>query len=113
MDGNLDLLKAIYNRVIKDFDLPAQSFELHTFVDAPAGSGLGTSSTLVVAVLGAFVQWLSFRWQSMTLPRWLILSKEKTFVLQAESKINMPQPLEDLTSWSFIPTTRSLSILLG
>ena len=59
MDGNLDLLKAIYNRVIKNFDLPAQSFELHTFVDAPAGSGLGTSSTLVVAVLGAFVQWLS------------------------------------------------------
>ena len=59
MDGNLDLLKAIYNRVIKDFDLPAQSFELHTIVDAPAGSGLGTSSTLVVAVLGAFVQWLS------------------------------------------------------
>ena len=59
MDGNLDLLKAIYNRVIKDFDLPAQSFELHTFVDSPAGSGLGTSSTLVVAVLGAFVQWLS------------------------------------------------------
>lgn len=59
MDGNLDLLKAIYNRVIKDFDLPAQSFELHTFVDAPAGSGLGTSSTFVVAVLGAFVQWLS------------------------------------------------------
>ena len=59
MDGNLDLLKAIYNRVIKDFDLPAQSFELNTFVDAPAGSGLGTSSTLVVAVLGAFVQWLS------------------------------------------------------
>lgn len=59
MDGNLDLIKAIYNRVIKDFDLPAQSFELHTFVDAPAGSGLGTSSTLVVAVLGAFVQWLS------------------------------------------------------
>ena len=59
MDGNLDLLKAIYNRVIKDFDLPAQSFELHTFVDAPAGSGLGTSSPLVVAVLGAFVQWLS------------------------------------------------------
>ena len=59
MDGNLDLLKAIYNRVIKDFDLPAQSFELHTFVDAPAGSGVGTSSTLVVAVLGAFVQWLS------------------------------------------------------
>src|SRR5574344_908891 len=59
INGEIDLLKAIYNRVVKDFDLPAQSFELHTFVDAPAGSGLGTSSTLVVAVLGAFVQWLS------------------------------------------------------
>lgn len=59
IDGNLDILKAIYNRVVKDFDLPALSFELHTFVDAPAGSGLGTSSTLVVAVLGAFAQWLN------------------------------------------------------
>ncbi len=59
LDGNLDLIKAIYNRIVKDFDLPALSFELHTFVDAPAGSGLGTSSTLVVAVLGAFVEWLS------------------------------------------------------
>lgn len=59
LDGNLDIIKAIYNRVVRDFDLPALSFELHTFVDAPAGSGLGTSSTLVVAVLGAFVQWLS------------------------------------------------------
>ena len=58
LDGNLDILKAIYNRVVKDFDLPPLSFELHPFVDAPAGSGLGTSSTLVVAVLGAFVQWL-------------------------------------------------------
>ena len=58
LDGNLDILKAIYNRVVKDFDLPPLSFELHSFFYAPAGSGLGTSSTLVVAVLGAFVQWL-------------------------------------------------------
>lgn len=58
INGEIDLLKAVYNRVIKDFDLDKLSCDIHTFVEAPAGSGLGTSSTLVVAVLGAFVQWL-------------------------------------------------------
>jgi D-glycero-alpha-D-manno-heptose-7-phosphate kinase len=57
-DGTLDLLKGIYNRIIKDFTHKALSFELVTWVDAPPGSGLGSSSTLVTAVLGAFVEWL-------------------------------------------------------
>jgi D-glycero-alpha-D-manno-heptose-7-phosphate kinase len=58
IDGKLDLLKGIYNRVVKDYSHKALSFELCTYVDAPPGSGLGTSSTLVVAVLGAFAEWL-------------------------------------------------------
>lgn len=58
IDGKLDLLKGVYNRVHKDYQLPSSGFRLSTFVDAPAGSGLGTSSTLVVAILGAFVEWL-------------------------------------------------------
>jgi D-glycero-alpha-D-manno-heptose-7-phosphate kinase len=58
IDGNLDLLKGIYNRVIREFVRKPLSFELSTYVDAPPGSGLGTSSTLVVAVLGAFSEWL-------------------------------------------------------
>ena len=58
IDGNLDLLKGVYNRIHKDFGLPLTGFKLSTFVDAPAGSGLGTSSTLVVAIIGAFVEWL-------------------------------------------------------
>ncbi len=56
IDGKLDLLKGVYNRVIKDFNTPVGGFRLSTFVDAPAGSGLGTSSTLVVAILGAFAE---------------------------------------------------------
>lgn len=58
IDGTLDLLKGVYNRIYKDYKLPSSGFRLSTFVDAPAGSGLGTSSTLVVAIIGAFVEWL-------------------------------------------------------
>jgi len=57
-DGTLDLHKGIYNRIVKDFTGEALSFELVTWVDAPPGSGLGSSSTLVTAILGAFVEWL-------------------------------------------------------
>lgn len=57
IDGKLDILKGVINRVAKDYGIPS-GFKLTTFVDAPAGSGLGTSSTLVVAVLGAFAEWL-------------------------------------------------------
>lgn len=59
IDGKLDLLKGVYNRMVKDFNHNAPlSFELNTYVDAPPGSGLGSSSTLVVAIVGAFTEWL-------------------------------------------------------
>jgi len=58
IDGKLDLLKGIYNRIAKDFIKQPLSFTLSTYVDAPPGSGLGTSSTLVVTILGAFSEWL-------------------------------------------------------
>jgi len=58
IDGTLDLLKGVYNRIQKDYDAVKCGFRLSTFVDAPAGSGLGTSSTLVVAIIGAFVEML-------------------------------------------------------
>jgi len=61
IDGTLDLLKGVYNRVQKDHLPMLQGFRLSTFVDAPAGSGLGTSSTLVVAVLGAFKEMLKLQ----------------------------------------------------
>jgi D-glycero-alpha-D-manno-heptose-7-phosphate kinase len=58
LDGTLDLLKGVYNRIQQDYALPLTGFKLTTFTDAPAGSGLGTSSTLVVAILGAFTEML-------------------------------------------------------
>lgn len=58
IDGQLDLLKGVYNRIQKDYGIAQKGFRLSTFVDAPAGSGLGTSSTLVVAIIGAFTEML-------------------------------------------------------
>lgn len=56
-DGKLDLLKGVYNRLIKDCIKKPLSFTLTTYTDAPAGSGLGSSSTIVVAILNAFAEW--------------------------------------------------------
>ena len=59
LNGKIDLQIGIYNRIVKDFNNGKPlSFELTTSMDVPTGSGLGTSSTLVVSVLGAFVEWL-------------------------------------------------------
>ena len=58
IDGKLDLLKGVYNRVRKDYMPKSHGFHLSTHVDVPAGSGLGTSSTLTVAILGAFIEWI-------------------------------------------------------
>ncbi|HEV7780164.1 MAG TPA: dehydrogenase [Chitinophagaceae bacterium] len=58
LNGTLDLLKGVYNRIQKDYGIKEQGFHLSTYVDAPAGSGLGTSSTLVVSVIGAFAEML-------------------------------------------------------
>ena len=59
INGKLDLLKGVYNRIQKDYGMNVPGFRLSTFVDAPAGSGLGTSSTLVVAIVGAFTEMLT------------------------------------------------------
>jgi D-glycero-alpha-D-manno-heptose-7-phosphate kinase len=58
IDEACRLHSGIYNRIVKDYVQKPLSFRLTTFVDAPPGSGLGTSSTLVVAILGAFAEWL-------------------------------------------------------
>ena len=57
-DGCFVLHKGVYNRIVRQFTHQPLSFRIASYVDVPPGSGLGTSSTLVVSILGAFVEWL-------------------------------------------------------
>lgn len=56
----LRLHRGIYNRIVRQFNGGNPlSFKLTTFADAPAGSGLGTSSTMVVCIIQVFSEWLN------------------------------------------------------
>jgi D-glycero-alpha-D-manno-heptose-7-phosphate kinase len=60
LNGKLDLHKAVYNEMIQVYNGgKAIPLELSTFCDAPAGSGLGSSSTLVVVMIRAFTELLN------------------------------------------------------
>lgn len=55
LDGRLDLHKAVYNRVVRQFqDNRPFGARVLTYSDAPPGSGLGSSSSMVVAMVAAF-----------------------------------------------------------
>lgn len=54
------LVDGVYERVVRDFGpVPAPGFAITTYNDAPAGSGLGTSSTMVVCILKCFAEWMN------------------------------------------------------
>jgi D-glycero-alpha-D-manno-heptose-7-phosphate kinase len=59
LEGLLPLHRAVHNRIVRDFNRGEPlSLNLTTTSDAPVGSGLGSSSTLVVAILQAYAEWL-------------------------------------------------------
>ena len=60
-DGALDQLNHTHNFAMHRFnDGSPLRLRLTTRVDVPSGSGLGGSSTLVVAMLKAYTEWLSY-----------------------------------------------------
>ncbi|TAJ66595.1 MAG: dehydrogenase [Variovorax sp.] len=60
LNGGLDLHKAVYNHFVANYNGGQPiAIQLSTFCDAPVGSGLGSSSTLVVAMIEAFVELLN------------------------------------------------------
>ena len=60
IEKELILHKGIYNRIVKQFNNGEPlSFKMTTYSDAPPGSGLGSSSTMVVTMIKAYVEWLN------------------------------------------------------
>ncbi|AWK44318.1 dehydrogenase [Photorhabdus laumondii subsp. laumondii] len=60
LDGNLVLHRAVYKRIMEQYNKGKYiPLRLTTQSDAPPGSGLGSSSTMVVAMLEGFRQLLS------------------------------------------------------
>ncbi|NOU24894.1 MAG: dehydrogenase [Methylotenera sp.] len=58
--SGLDLHVGVYNRIVKDFNNNKPlSISVITHSEAPPGSGLGSSSTMVVALVQAFCELLS------------------------------------------------------
>lgn len=59
ISDKLPLHCGVYNRIINEFNNgQAMSLRVTTYSDAPAGSGLGTSSAVVVAILKAYIELL-------------------------------------------------------
>jgi D-glycero-alpha-D-manno-heptose-7-phosphate kinase len=58
-EGRLALHAAVHNRIVREFRAGQPvGLRMVTYCDAPPGSGLGSSSTLVVAMIKAYEEWL-------------------------------------------------------
>lgn len=74
IDGDASLIKGVYNHIIREYGADGEGgkfegcymrrpevtgFRITTYNDAPAGSGLGTSSTMVVSIVKCFSEWFN------------------------------------------------------
>ena len=54
LDGEMDLVKAAIRKLIGAYE---QGFDLYLHTDAPPGTGLGSSSAMMVVLVGLLMEW--------------------------------------------------------
>ena len=64
LDGNMDLIKAVTNH----FNI-TDGFRMFLQSEAPPGSGLGGSSTVIVSIIAAMCEWQGIKLTSMEMAR--------------------------------------------
>jgi len=85
IDGILDLQKGAYNYYLKNYPDSNLSLELTTSIDVPSGSGLGTSSALLVAIIGAYNKFLHLEMTNYEVAE-LACQIERVYLKQAGGK---------------------------
>ena len=83
LDGTLDLHMAAYNYMINNFNNGEKiSLHLSTFCEAPPGSGLGSSSTIVVSIIKALADYLRIALDDYEIARIAFIVERKDCKLQ-------------------------------
>ncbi len=106
VNGTLDLAIGAYNYIVSKYGPVPSGFKLSTMADAPAGSGLGSSSTIMVAIIGVFTEWLNLPLGEYDIAQMAFDVERVELAWQVASRISMQLPLVVLTTWSFIKTIK-------
>jgi len=97
-DGDLKLLVNTYQYLTKDLD--RHPVKITTYVEAPPGSGLGSSSALVVALVAAITEYYGLPKGEYDIADDAITIERRYVIFLEESKISLLLHLVDLILWS-------------